>query len=88
MPLPHPMAQLMWLAEQQRRLAHFQDHGHPEWLSAHEYARLRRTARFFQTREAEVLALLGIRDALPCDVAVAHAWPRLDQPHPLPDSLG
>jgi hypothetical protein len=86
--LPPPLAQLMWLAEQRSRLAHYLDHGGPELMSGEATARLYRLYQHLQTREADLQALVDPHDALPCDVAAAQTWPRLDVLRPLPDSWG
>lgn len=84
--LPAPIAQLMWSARQRGRLARYRDPKRPALLSAAATTQLQRTYRQLLTREADLLALLGSRDALPCDLAAARSWPRLDVPRPLPDS--
>ena len=88
MPLPPPALQLRWLAEQRRRLHYYLELGDRDLTSPAARAQAVRTERSFQIREAEVIALLGFCDALPCDVATAQTWPRLDPPHWGPDLLG
>lgn len=88
MPLPPPVMQLRWLAEQRRRLRYYLDLGERDLMPPTARVQVARTERYFQIREAEVVALLGFRDALPCNVAAAMTWPRLDPPPPGPDLLG
>ena len=88
MPLPPPVMQLRWLAEQRRRLRYYLDLGERDLMPPAARAQVTHTERYFQIQEAEVVALLGFRDALPCDVAAALTWPLLNTPPQGPDLLG